>query len=105
MGYHVLFYHVVDNFIERRAPFREAHLAHAQHAANHGELILGGALAEPADTAMIVFRGDSPEAAKAFAESDPYVRNGMVQRWEIRSWNVVVGSYVHLPAASAKGGA
>ena len=105
MGYYALFYHVVDNFIERRAPFREAHLAHAQHAANRGELILGGALAEPADTAMIIFRGDSPDAAKAFAESDPYVRNGLVQRWEIRPWNVVVGSYVNLPAASAKGGA
>ena len=91
MGYYALFYHVVDGFVERRVPFRDAHLSHARHAANRGELALGGALADPADTALIVFRSDSPEAAKAFAEKDPYVRNGLVQRWEVRPWNVVAG--------------
>jgi len=60
LGYYALFYHVVEGFVERRLPFREAHLAHARHAAERGELALGGALAEPADTALIVFRGDSP---------------------------------------------
>jgi len=77
---------------ERRTVFREAHLEHARHAANRGELALGGALAEPADTALILFRGNSPDAAKAFAEKDPYVRNGLVERWEVRPWNVVVGT-------------
>ena len=89
MGYYALFYHVLEGFVERRLPFREAHLA---HAAERGDLVLGGALAEPADTALIVFRGDSPNAARAFAEKDPYVRNGLVQRWEVRPWNVVVGA-------------
>lgn len=100
MGYYAIFYHVVDGFVERRAPFRDAHLAHARHAASRGELALGGALAEPADTALIVFRGDSPEAAKAFAEKDPYVLNGLVQRWEVRPWNVVVGADAHIPSAT-----
>ena len=104
MGYYALFYHVVDGFVERRMPFREAHLSHARHAAQRGELALGGALAEPADTALIVFRGDSPDAAKAFAEKDPYVRNGLVQRWEIRPWNVVVGTDANLPNAAASRG-
>ena len=92
MGYYALFYHVVDGFVERRLPFREQHLAHARSAAKRGELALGGALAEPADTALIVFRGESPDAARAFAEKDPYVRDGLVQRWEVRPWNVVVGT-------------
>src|SRR5215831_4453868 len=104
MGYFALFYHVVENFVERRVPFRQLHLAHAQRASQHHGLILGGALAEPADTALIVFRGGSPDAARAFAESDPYVLNGLVQRWEVRPWNVVVGDLYDLPAAS-KGGA
>ena len=104
MGYYALFYHVVERFVERRLPFREQHLAHARHAAERGELALGGALAEPADTALIVFRGDSPDAAKAFAEKDPYVRNGLVQRWEVRPWNVVVGSDANsLSAAASRG--
>jgi uncharacterized protein len=101
MGYYALFYYVVDGFVERRVPFREAHLDHARHASNRGELALGGALADPADTALIVFRGDSPDAARSFAEKDPYVRNGLVQRWEVRPWNVVVGSYADLPNAAA----
>jgi uncharacterized protein len=105
MGYYALFYHVVDGFVERRVPFREAHLSYAQHAASRGELALGGALAEPADTALIVFRGDSPDAARAFAEKDPYVRNGLVQRWEVRPWNVVVGTDYDLANATASRGA
>jgi len=104
MGYYALFYHVVEGFVERRLPFREAHLAHARHAAERGELALGGALADPADTALIVFRGDSPDAARAFAEKDPYVRNGLVQRWEVRPWSVVVGTDVNSSNAAASRG-
>ena len=104
MGYYALFYHVVEGFVERRLPFREAHLAHARHAAERGELALGGALAEPADTALIVFRGDSPDAARAFAEKDPYVRNGLVQSWEVRPWNVVVGTDANSSNAAASPG-
>ena len=104
MGYYALFYHVVDGFVERRLAFREQHLAHARNAAERAELVLGGALAEPADTALIVFRGDSPDAARAFAEKDPYVSNGLVQRWEVRPWNVVVGADADIPSASASRG-
>jgi uncharacterized protein len=104
MGYYALFYHVVDQFVERRSPFREQHLAHAQRAVGHDGLVLAGALSEPADTALLVFRGDSPDAARAFAETDPYVRNGLVKHWEVRPWNVVVGEYAEL-SSSAKGGA
>jgi uncharacterized protein YciI len=104
MGYYALFYHVVDGFVERRLPFREQHLAYAHSAAERGELALGGALAEPPDTALIIFRGNSPDAARAFAEQDPYVRNGLVQCWEVRPWNVVVGADAHLPNAAASRG-
>ena len=104
MGYYALFYHMVDGFVDRRLPFREAHLTHARHAAERGELVLGGALAEPADTALIVFRGDSPDAAKSFAEKDPYVRNGLVQCWEVRPWNVVVGADADISNAAASRG-
>ena len=105
MAYFALFYHVVDRFVERRTPFRELHLAHAQRATERGELVLAGALADPADTALIVFRGESPDAARHFAETDPYVLNGLVERWEVRPWNVVVGTYANLSAISSKGGA
>jgi|SRR5215472_8757964 len=105
MGYFALFYHVVDQFVERRAPVRELHLAHAQRAAEHQGLVLAGALADPSDTALLIFDGNSPDAARAFAESDPYVRNGLVKSWEVRPWNVVAGKYVERSRASSKGGA
>jgi len=99
MAYFALFYHVVDHFVERRTPFRESHLAHAQDAAARGELVLAG------DTALIVFRSESPDAARCFAETDPYVLNGLVQRWEVRPWNVVVGTYANPSVLTSKGGA
>lgn len=91
MAYYALFYDVVDDFIARRAPFREEHLSLANRAHRSGELVLAGALAEPADGALIVFRGESPDIARSFAERDPYVRHGLVKHWEIRPWTVVVG--------------
>jgi uncharacterized protein YciI len=90
MGYFALFYEVVDDFVARRTPFREQHLGLARLAQQRGELLLAGALAEPAG-ALIIFRGDSSDVAKSFAESDPYVRNGLVKHWKVRPWAVVVG--------------
>lgn len=91
MGYYALFYEVVDNFVERRVPFREEHLKLADEANRRGELVLAGALAEPADGALIIFRGDDEVIATSFAQNDPYVQNGLVKHWEVRPWTVVVG--------------
>lgn len=53
---------------------------------------MGGALAEPADQAILLFRGESTEAAEAFVQADPYVKNGLILSWEIRKWTVVIGN-------------
>ena len=89
--HYLLMYDVVDNYPTARAPFRKLHLQHAMAAYERGELVLGGALANPADGAVLVFKGDSPDAAKAFARTDPYVINGVVTRWRVREWTTVVG--------------
>ncbi len=91
MNFFALFYDVVDNFVERRTPFREQHLRLVRAANARGELLLGGALADPADRALIVFRATGRSVAEDFAKADPYVTNGLVKRWEVRPWNVVVG--------------
>ena len=92
MNYYALFYEVVDDFVARRAPFRQEHLRLANEARERGEIILAGALAEPADRALIVFRAAEKSKAEAFACKDPYVVNGLVKKWEVRPWNVVVGN-------------
>ncbi|MFO0888081.1 MAG: YciI-like protein [Isosphaeraceae bacterium] len=89
--HYLLLYDVVDDYVERRQPLREAHLALARAAHERGELVMGGALADPVDGAVLLFRGDSPAAAEAFVAADPYVLHGLVTRWRIRPWTVVVG--------------
>ena len=87
----LLMYDVVPDYAERRKPLRSAHLEHARRAVARGELILGGALANPIDGAVLLFQGESPAAAEAFATADPYVVNGLVTRWRVREWTTVVG--------------
>ncbi|RPJ69984.1 MAG: hypothetical protein EHM24_16965 [Acidobacteria bacterium] len=89
--HYLLFYDVVDGYGEKRLPHRAAHLAHAMAAVDRGELVLGGALANPLDQAVLLFRGDSPRVAERFAEGDPYVLNGLVRAWRVREWTTVVG--------------
>ena len=89
--HYLLFYDVVEDYVERRAAFRAEHLAYARAAHARGELILAGALADPVDGAVLLFRGDTPGAAEDFARGDPYVRNGVVTGWRVRAWSTVVG--------------
>lgn len=89
--YYILFYKTVDNYIEKRIPFREAHLAYVKEAHNRGELILAGALSDPADAAILIFKIDSSKTAEDFAKNDPYVLNGIIKEWNVRPWNVVIG--------------
>jgi uncharacterized protein YciI len=90
--HYILFYDVIDDYVEKRAQFRELHLKHARAAYDRGELLLGGALAEPVDGAVLVFRGESAEVVEQFAKSDPYVLNGLVKQWRVRKWNTVIGN-------------
>ena len=89
--HYLLFYETAPDYLDRRAEFRSEHLALGWEAHARGELVLGGALAEPVDGAVLLFEGDSPEVAERFAASDPYVRNGLVARWRVRAWSTVVG--------------
>ncbi len=93
MRYYILFYKVVDNYIEKRAPYREVHLSHARASQDRGEMILGGAYADPADGAAIVFKGDDSSVAEQFAEGDPYVQNGLITDWWVREWTVVINAF------------
>jgi len=89
--HYLLFYDVVPDYVERRTEFRSLHLRHARAAHERGELVLGGALADPVDGAVLLFRGSSPAVAEEFAKADPYVRNGLVASWRVREWTTVVG--------------
>ena len=95
--HYLLFYDVVPDYVERRAAFRNEHLSLAWRAHGRGELVLGGALADPVDGAVLLFSCDSPEPVEAFAAADPYVRNGLVTKWRVRAWKTVVGATAATP--------
>ncbi len=89
--YYILFYQTVEDYIEKRIPFREEHLKYAKESYEKGHLYLAGALDEPADSAVLVFKCGSISIPEDFAKNDPYVKNGLIVEWEVRPWTVVIG--------------
>ncbi len=88
--YYALLYETVADYVQRREPFREEHLALAERAHRDGRLILAGAF-NPPDGALLVFRAQTAAEVEEFARRDPYVRNGLVTAWRVREWTVVIG--------------
>jgi uncharacterized protein YciI len=91
MPYFALIYELVDDYLPRRAALRQEHLGLAAAAHERGEIVLAGALADPADRALLIFRSADRNVAESFARKDPYVLNGLVKKWEVRPWTVVIG--------------
>ena len=87
----LLFYDYVEDVAERRAPLRDVHLALIRETTGEGTLLVAGALADPLDGAVFVFAGDR-SAVEDFVAEDPYVREGLVTGWRVRSWTVVSGA-------------
>lgn len=87
----LVMYDFVPDYLERRPLYRSEHLRRAWEAHDRGELVLAGALADPVDSAVLLFQGENDQAARAFAETDPYVKAGLVRRWSVRQWTTVVG--------------
>lgn len=92
MNYYILTYDTTPTYLEERTKYRKEHLERAKQSQNDGHLVMGGALEEPADKAILIFKGENEDAVKEFAENDPYVKNGLVKKWYVRKWNVVVGN-------------
>ena len=88
MNYYILTYHLVDAYLAERGKYREEHLRICQET---GEIIMAGALDSPADKAVFIFKSESEETAKHFAENDPYYQNGLIKEYSVRKWNVAIG--------------
>lgn len=92
MTHLLLEYQLSADYLERRPEFRAEHLALLEDSAQRGELILAGAVPDPFDRALFVWREDAAEVIEKFVSADPYVRHGLVSSWQVRTWNTVVGS-------------
>jgi uncharacterized protein YciI len=99
--HYLLFYDLAPDYLERRGQFRDEHLALGWAAHARGELLLGGALTEPVDTAVLLFAGESPAVVEQFVAADPYVRHGLVTSWRVRPWTTVLGEGAATPVRPA----
>ena len=95
--HYLLTYDLAPGYLERRGEFRNEHLVLAWAAQERGELLLAGALSDPVDSALLLFQGDSPDAAERFAKADPYVTHGLVTAYRVRQWSTVVGDGATTP--------
>jgi uncharacterized protein YciI len=93
----LLFYEAGPDYVERRPQFRAAHLALAWAAYERGEIVVAGPLADPVDSAVLMFAGEDRSVAEDFARADPYVTSGMVARWHVREWATVIGDLAATP--------
>jgi uncharacterized protein YciI len=92
MTHHILFYDYVENAVERRAPYRDEHLALAREQRDAGRLVMAGAIGDPPHGGVLVFRDLEPSVIEEFVQSDPYVKGGVVTAWRIEPWNVVIAA-------------
>jgi uncharacterized protein len=97
MAHFLLQYDLAPDYLARRTGFRDAHLALAWAATKRGALLLGGAVGDPVETALLLFSGETSDAAEAFARADPYVANGLVTAWRVLPWTTVVGQKAATP--------
>jgi uncharacterized protein len=93
----LLMYDLAPDYLTRRAEFRAEHLSLAWASHGRGELVLGGALSDPVDMAVTLFNVESAAVVEAFAQTDPYVINGLVQSWRVRPWTTVIGEMANTP--------
>lgn len=69
-----------------RPRHRPAHLANLEPKAAAGEVTFAGPLLSEAGEprgSLVVFEADDLEAARRFAESDPYLREGVFDRIDV----------------------
>lgn len=85
----LLLYDYVANMLERRVPYREAHLERIAAEREAGRIVMSGPLGDPPHAAAIVFHGVEPDQVESFAREDPYVQAGLVTAWRVERWNVV----------------
>ncbi len=74
---------------ELRPKVRPAHLEHLRPLAERGKIVLGGRFTDGSGS-LIVLEADSEEEATRIAHSDPYLKEGVFERVEIKPFEKVL---------------
>ena len=86
----ILEYEYVADILEKRTPFRPAHIKLAEDYNKEGTILSGGPLMPPTG-AIFIFSAERMDIVENFVKKDPYVSAGLVTKYSIREWNVVIG--------------
>lgn len=85
----LLLYVYVEDILERRTPYREAHLALVNAWKDDGRLLMAGPLGDPPTGAAFVFQVNDPSEVEEFAAADPYIAAGLVTSHSLERWKLV----------------
>lgn len=85
MAKYVLWGRYCDNVLEKRAPFREAHLAGLAEQKASGVLLT---LGPTADLSQVfgLYEAEDEASVRALIEADPYWKNGIWTEYEVKEW-------------------
>ena len=97
--YWLLSYTLAEDYLERRQPWRQAHLDHLHQYHRSGNLLMAGALSDRYDGAVLLFESDDSSTIERFIAEDPFVRAALVTNWSIRPWSTVMWGDDQLPNA------
>ncbi len=86
MSHHILFYEYVEDVLERRGPYREAHL---ERIRARDDIVMAGAVGDPPHAGAIVFKDTDPGEIEEFARADPYLEGGLITEWRVEVYKIV----------------
>jgi uncharacterized protein len=84
---YVSFYDVAPDAMSKAMTYCPAHKARLDEFHARGVLIAAGPLGNPPEGALAIFT--SQEAAEEFIKGDPFVVNGLVNKWRVLEWNAM----------------
>jgi uncharacterized protein len=87
--YFALRYETGEDYLARREPLRTQHLALAKRWQEDGRLLMAGAF-NPPQGALLIFQAKDRAEVETFVREDPYVREGLILRWHLHEWTVVI---------------
>ena len=88
MAKYVLWGSYCENALEKRTPYREAHLQGLQGQKDRGILL---ALGPTTDNRKVfgIYEAEDEATVRQLIEADPYWQNGIWTEYEVHSWNQV----------------
>ena len=68
-----------ESMTPREVEAAEQHYAYLKAAADRGQVLLAGRSLDDTGPAIVILEAESPDAARGFMESDPFVAEGVMR--------------------------